>query len=125
MMGTPQVDENVRFIWATRGRTWGFRFLSYGGFDDPLGEYERAFSELEGVPEGCRRVDRKTVALRFADPDDRRDAAGRVIPHDFVLIGSWADGINTLEDGRPRMWREVANEFKSVWDKTEPPSARR
>jgi len=122
-MGTPQTDGNVRFIWATRGRAWGFRFLRSGGYDDPLGEYERAFSGLEDEPQVWRRVD-NTVALRFADPDDRRDAAGRVIPHDFVLLGHWADGIKTFADGRERMWREVADEFNGVWDKTGPPSAR-
>ena len=26
----------MSLIWATRGRTWGFRFLLNGGFADPL-----------------------------------------------------------------------------------------
>lgn len=116
-------DENATFIWATRGRTWGFRFLRSGGLPDPLRVYEDAFSKVGDQPEGWRRVGDK-VALRFPDPDGRRDAAGRVIPHDFVLLGHWADGINSLEDGRQRIWPEVADEFKSVWDKTEPPLAR-
>ena len=94
-----------------------------GGFEDPLGVYEATFSEIGDQPEAWRRVADK-VALRFPDPDGRRDAAGRVIPHDFVLLGPWADGINSLEDGRQRIWHEVADEFESVWDKTEPPSAR-
>jgi hypothetical protein len=113
-------DESPRFIWATRGRTWGFRFLRSGGVKDPLRVYEDAFSEIGDQPEAWRRVAGK-VALRFPDPDGRRDAAGRVIPHDFVLLGPWADGINSLEDGRPRVWHEVAEEFESVWDKPEPP----
>lgn len=120
MTSRPTV-EDARFIWATRGRTWGFRFLRRGGFDDPLGEYETAFSALEDEPEVWRRVAGK-VALRFPDPEERRDAAGRVIPHDFVLIGSWADGIDSFEDGRQRLWDEVADEFESVWDKVEPPA---
>ena len=116
-------DENARFIWATRGRTWGFRFLRSGGLEDPLGVYEATFSKVGDQPEAWRRVGDK-VALRFPDPDGRRDAAGRVIPHDFVLLGHWADGINSLEDGRQRIWHEVADEFEMVWDNTEPPSAR-
>ena len=31
------------FIWATRGRTWGFRFLRTAGRVDPLKLYEAAF----------------------------------------------------------------------------------
>lgn len=115
-------DENATFNWATRGRTWGFRFLRRGGLEDPLGVYEDTFSKVGDQPQAWRRVADK-VALRFPDPDERRDAAGRVIPHDFVLLGPWADGINSLENGRQRIWHVVADEFESVWDKTEPPSA--
>jgi hypothetical protein len=114
-------DQNATFIWATRGRTWGFRFLRHGGVEDPLGVYEDAFSLVDDQPEAWRRVDDK-VALRFPDPDGRRDAAGRVIPHDFVLLGRWAEEIESLEDGRRRVWHEVADEFARVWDKAEPPS---
>jgi hypothetical protein len=122
-MSLRPTDENARFIWATRGRTWGFRFLRSGGLDDPLDVYEDTFSKVGDQPEAWHRVADK-VALRFPDPDGRRDAAGRVIPHDFVLLGPWADGINSFEDGRQRIWHVVADEFESVWDKTEPPSAR-
>lgn len=115
--------ESPTFIWATRGRTWGFRFLHSGGLPDPLLVYEDTFSKVGDQPEAWRRVGDK-VALRFPDPDGRRDAAGRVIPHDFVLFGHFADEINSLEDGRQRIWHEVADEFESVWDKTEPPSGR-
>ena len=116
-------DENATFIWATRGRTWGFRFLRRGGVEDPLRVYEDTFSKVGEQPEAWRRVGDK-VALRFPDPYGRQDAAGRVIPHDFVLFGGWADGINSLEDGRQRVWPQVAVEFESVWDKAEPPSGR-
>ncbi len=113
--------ENATFIWASRGRTWGFRFLHSGGLPDPLRVYEDTFSNVGDQPEAWRRVGDK-VALRFPDPDGRRDGSGRVIPHDFVLFGRWADRINSLEEGRQRIWHEVADEFESAWDKTEPPS---
>lgn len=116
-------DLKVRFIWATRGRTWGFRFLRDGGFEDPLGVYDAAFSELGDQPEVWRRVADR-VALRFPDPDARRDAAGRVIPHDFVLLGSWANDLDSLDEGRRRIWHEVASEFENVWNRAEPPAAR-
>lgn len=123
-MSQRPTDEDAGFIWATRGRTWGFRFLRRGGLEDPLGVYEAIFSEIGDQPEAWHRVDDE-VALRFPDPDGRRDAAGRVIPHDFVLLGRWADGIRSLEDGRRRIWSEVADEFRDVWDDAEPPSAPR
>lgn len=114
-------DENATFIWATRGRTWGFQFLRRGGVQDPLAVYEDAFSKVVGESEACRRVGDK-VALRFPDPDGRCDAAGRAIPHDFVLIGRTAEGIDSVEDGRRRIWPEVADEFGRVWDEDEPPA---
>lgn len=121
-MNSRPTNEGATFIWATRGRTWGFRFLRNGGLPDPLGVYESTFSELGDQSEGWSRVDDR-VALRFPDPEGRRDLAGRVIPHDFVLLGPWADGINSLDDGFQRIWPEIADEFESLWDKPEPPSA--
>jgi hypothetical protein len=120
MSSRPRGDD-TGFIWATRGRTWGFRFLRRGGREDPLGVYEDTFSEIGDQPEAWRRVADK-VALRFPDPEGRRDAAGRVIPHDFVLLGRWADGINSIEDGRQRIWHEVADDFERFWNETDPPS---
>ena len=34
-------ELTARLIWATRGRSWGFRFLLKGGLSDPLMAYER------------------------------------------------------------------------------------
>lgn len=121
-MSLRQSEKNARFIWATRGRTWGFRFLRAGGFENPLREYDNVFSKLEDQPAAWCRVG-GVVALRFPDPDRRRDAADRVIPHEFVLFGPWADGINSLEDGIRLIWPRVADEFNEVWERTEPPSA--
>jgi hypothetical protein len=117
-------DGGANFIWVTRGRTWGFRFLRNGGLENPLDVYEHAFSDVGDQPEAWNRVADQVAALRFPDPDGRRDAAGRVIPHDFVLLEHWADDINSFEEGRDRIWQEVADEFERVWEKTEPPSTR-
>lgn len=113
-----------QFIWATRGRTWGFRFLRSGGFEDPLAEYERVFSRIGDRPEDWGRVADR-VALRFLDPEGRKDASGRVIPHEFVFAGSVADLITSLDEGRRLVWPEVAEEFGDVWDRPDPPSAAR
>lgn len=110
----------MKFIWATRGQTWGFRFLRNGGFPDPLPVYEQAFSDANDGPEVCCRVG-ETLALRFPDPSECKDRAGRIIPHEFVLFGSLADQINSVEDGRQLIWPLVAEEFAEVWNQPKPP----
>lgn len=116
----------MRLIWATRGRTWGFRFLLDGGFPDPLPEYDAVFSDVEDQPEVCHRVGEK-LALRFPDPLGRKDAAGRVIPHEFIVYGPLADVITSVEDGLRLVWRQpqVSGEFARVWDLPSPLSADR
>ena len=112
----------MSLIWATRGRTWGFRFLLDGGFEDPLLVYDTAFSGVEDEPEAWRR-DAETVALRFPDPLKRQDVAGRVIPHEFVVFGPLADRIDSVEDGLRLVWPRVADEFARVWELPKSPSA--
>lgn len=105
----------MKLIWATRGRTWGFRFLSDGGFQDPLPEYEKAFRGIEGNPEACLRNE-GAVAVRLQDPLARKDAAGRVIPHDFVVFAPQAELITSVDDGLRILWPLVADEYARVWD---------
>ncbi len=111
----------MKLIWATRGRTWGFRFLRDGGVKDLLSVYDEVFSGVGDEREVCRRVGRM-VALRFPDPERRQDRAGRVIPHDFVVFEPLADKLHSVDDGRQLIWPEVADEFARVWERTEPPS---
>lgn len=108
-------------IWATRGRSWGFRFLLDGGLADPLPVYDTAFS---GAGEGRTVVHRSAghVALRFDDPLARRDASGRVIPHEFVVTGDLADEVDSVEDGLARIWPLVAEAYARVWELRSPPS---
>jgi hypothetical protein len=115
----PELPE--RLIWATRGRSWGFRFLFNGGLSDPLPVYERSFADLENEPATYHRAAGK-VALRFPDPLGRRDASGRVIPHEFVVIGDLANDIESVEDGLQHVWPLVAEAYARVWDAERPPS---
>ncbi|TCC56445.1 hypothetical protein E0H73_32710 [Kribbella pittospori] len=108
-------------IWATRGRFWGFRFLLNGGRSDPLLDYERSFADLKDEPTTWRRAAGQ-VALRFPDPLERKDAAGRVIPHEFVVSGDLADEIESVEDGLQQIWPLVAGAYARVWDTEGPPS---
>jgi hypothetical protein len=112
----------VSLVWATRGRCWGFRFLLDGGFPDPLRSYERAFAGTEGELTVCREVG-AAVALRFPDPLGRCDEAGRVIPHDIVVLPPLAGDIRSVDDGRRLVWPRLADAFARVWDQPRPPSA--
>ena len=112
----------MSLIWATRGRTWGFRFLRNGGQPDPLPLYDAAFSGVGDEAEAWR-LGAEAVALRFPDPLGRQDAAGRVIPHEFVVSGSSAQGVDSVEDGRRLIWPIVADEFALVWELAKPPPA--
>ena len=109
----------MRFIWATRGRTWGFRFLRRGNLIDPLPEYSAAFARFEGVAQICDQVGGIT-ALRFEDPLGRKDRSGRVIPHDFVILGDdWA-GAHSVSSGIDLVWPLVEEEYARNYDLPEP-----
>ncbi|SMF05068.1 hypothetical protein L603_001600000260 [Cellulosimicrobium cellulans J34] len=111
----------MNLVWATRGRSWGFRFLVDGGFEDPLSTYDLAFSGIEGEPTAYRRVG-GLVALRFPDPAGRHDRAGRVIPHDIVVLPPSAADVRSVDDGLRLVWPRLAEAYDRVWDRAQPPS---
>lgn len=112
----------MTLIWATRGHEWGFRFLLDGGFDDPLETYERSFSGVEDEASVCRRRG-DLVALRFPDPQARRDSAGRVIPHDFVILPPAASEVRSVDAGLKVVWPCVAEAYASLWALPRPPAS--
>lgn len=111
----------MRLIWATRGRTWGFRFLDDGGFADPLVVYDRFFMDAGDAPEVWRaNAPGDPIALRFPDPLGRCDEAGRAIPHEFVAFltsDAWAD---SFDECRSKIWAQVEGRFAEVWDGPDP-----
>jgi hypothetical protein len=108
-------------IWATRGRRWGFRFLLDGDEPDPLPAYERAFVGLDGESSVFRRAGH-AVAVRFPDPQGRRDEAGRIIPHDLVVRPPLADQVRTLEDGLELFGRLLDDAYTRMVDEPRPPT---
>lgn len=109
----------MRLIWATRGRTWGFRFLRRGELTDPLPEYSVAFAEFEGATQMWQHVGGVT-ALRFEDPLGRKDRAGRVIPHDFVIYDDGATEVDSVAAGIDLIWPLVEDEYARSYDLPEP-----
>ena len=107
------------YIWATRGQRWGFRFLSDGGYADPLPIYEAAF---EGVAEQ-RLVTRRSgdlLVLRFPDPEGRLDHARRIISHDFVIRRMASAPLPSCEDATRIAWATVSQEYDRIWDAETP-----
>ena len=92
------------------------------GLSDPLPTYERAFGELRDAPTAWRR-EGEEVALRIPDPLGRKDAAGRIIPHEFVIFGDLADKVGSVEDGLRVVWPLIADAYASAWETPEPPTA--
>jgi len=84
-------------------------------------DYERIFRNTQDEPALLRR-DGKNVAVRFPDPLGRRDAAGRVIPHEFIVLGGSAGEFQSYEDALDTIWPLVADAFAEVWDAENPPS---
>ena len=110
----------MNFIWATRGRTWGFRFLRTGTATNPLQTFEAAFSAAAETPTVISEA-AGSVAVRFPDPEGRQDRAGRVIPHEFVVLPPDMDRIRSVEDARAELWPEIAAVYATIWDTLTPP----
>ncbi|MBF4573181.1 hypothetical protein ITJ64_11690 [Herbiconiux sp. VKM Ac-1786] len=109
----------MRLLWATRGRTWGFRFLRRGGLVDPLPEFSSAFANLDGARQTWNHV-ATTTALRFQDPNGRTDRAGRIIPHEFVIFDGAGKEINSVEAGIELVWPLFEDEYARDYELPEP-----
>ncbi|MDQ2755223.1 MAG: hypothetical protein M3Y71_01455 [Actinomycetota bacterium] len=114
-------DPHPRLIWATRGRRWGFRFLLDAGLTDPLPTYRESFA-VAGDDDSGWWAHGERAALRFPDPLGRRDASGRVIPHEFVVFGEMVTQITTVADGVSRLWGRFAPVYARIWDADRPPT---
>lgn len=107
--------EPGSFIWATRGRHWGFRFLRDGGYTDPLPAYEEAFAQVSERRKVSELVGDELV-VRFPDPTGRIDRAGRPILHDFVIRHTDTGQLPSLTDAPGLAWAAVSAEYARLWD---------
>ncbi len=86
-----------KLLWSTRGREWGFRLLREPQFDvaanwqaardsifrSSTNDADFFARGVQSLRSGYRAA---FVAARFHDPESRRDAAGRVIPHEVIFF---------------------------------------
>lgn len=112
-------NPEIAFLWVSRGKNWGFRFLRTAGLVNPLEIYEAAFSGIGDTTEAFRK-NADTVALRFPDPEKRCDAAGRMIPHEFVLFAPLSGKVSSAEDGFHLVWPLVKSDFARDWEQPQP-----
>lgn len=112
----------MRFIWVTRGKTWGFRVLRTAGLSDAFEAYESAFAGIEADPEVVQRADDR-LAVRFPDPEGRQDRAGRVISHEFVLLPPLEGAVDSVEAARAFVWPQVEAVFRDAWDAPQAPAS--
>jgi hypothetical protein len=80
---------------ATRGRTYGFRFLLHSEFKDRLPVYDKVFSGIEDGPEAWHRVEDK-VALRFPDPLNGRTRPAESFHTNLSSSVPWPMGLSPL-----------------------------
>lgn len=91
--------NNNNFMWLTRGKNWEFRFLSEPpGFDSRKKLYKSVFLQDEGYIgywKGCFSKNNKilyyTACRCFDEEKNCRDAAGRRIPHEFLILCAQAE----------------------------------
>lgn len=91
------------------------------GLSDPLPEYERAFAAIGDEISTWGRTG-PVVAVRFLDPKQRRDSAGRLIPHEFVAFGDGANLVNSVDDAKHHLWPLVEFAYEQAWDIDTAPS---
>ncbi|MBC9954618.1 hypothetical protein ICM05_08165 [Leucobacter sp. cx-42] len=107
----------MKIIWATRGKTWGFKFLRADGCADPLPAFEQAF---RGAPASgdffARTNDNTGFMFRLMDPRGRTDRSGRVIPHEIIVFGDPAETVQSLDDALREIWPELSVQYDAVWD---------
>lgn len=108
--------EPVGLVHSTRGKIRGFSFPQHGGLTDPIKEYDKSGLTKDLSDNAFIRYGSKNekIAARFIDPLGRKDAAGRLIPHEVLLPEDMARGINNHDDVVKKTWpliKDIYNGF--------------
>lgn len=108
-----KMPELVGVLHASRGKERGFSFMQKGGLPDPLREYDKApFNERTERSFIARYgANQEKVAARFLDPEGRKDAAGRPIPHEVILPKELAKDVHSLDDAISKVWPLIKDTY--------------
>lgn len=104
----------MNLVWAAGGFVRGTRIIRAPDGVDGLAVYEAAVPRLAMDAEAVAAW-REGYALRFLDPDGRRDRAGRPIVHEVVILDPLAvpDHVPTAV---AEVWPEIRDEYAELWD---------
>jgi hypothetical protein len=116
-------------LWSTRGYNWGFRFplqpQKYGkDCQDWLEHYEKMFEQFgdddNRVINGYLNIDNKEIpfiAVRFKDPEERKDISGRIIPHEVAVIGDDTQNLINLNsfELKNAVWILVSDTYSKIY----------
>lgn len=105
----------MKFIWATRGKFWGFRLIKWPEGVDPFSEYENMFNQV-GPNDELFFDSGDAAGVRVFDPLARCDQFGRLILHEFVIYEPDQFGVRSLETFWNIVWPEVSREYDAMWD---------
>jgi hypothetical protein len=113
------VEEPKSLIWSARGKNVGYKILQKGGLKDPEMQFLKAGHDgAKFAKELVRFGDRnEKIAATFADPEGRKDRAGRGILHDVILPEAMSIGIETIQQVQAKVWPMVKDEFEEYYNR--------
>jgi hypothetical protein len=116
-------------LWSTRGYDWGCRFplqpQKYNQYcEDWLENYEKMFYQSYNkdiqVNSGCIEIDKNPIqyiAIKFADPEDRKDISGRPILHEVAILGNENKDLQntTPIELRNIVWNKLSAVYHNIY----------
>lgn len=109
--------EPTSVVYSSRGKNMGFTILESGGTNKPIEVLERA-GLTTGNEEAFKRLPDGSIGAHFFDMKGRTDRAGRRIPHSLVIPPVKAEGINTLDDVKKKVWPTLEKTYDDFYEKS-------
>ncbi|UGL63237.1 membrane protein [Arthrobacter phage Tokki] len=113
-----KLQEPSGVVHATRSKHKGFSIYESGGLSEPLNEYTKAFGSNSDGGEIFKRYgdSNEKVAVRFYDPEGRKDRSGRVIPHEVILPAPLAKDVTDLSGAISKVWPMIKDTVEAKYD---------
>lgn len=117
------LQEPTDLIYGTRAKYHGFTLLKKGDTPDVLSIFEKGLGrDRLDVDNFFEKFDGGKIAASFLDLQGRKDFAGRVIPHMIIIPADKAQGINSIDDVKTKIWPTLEKTYQAFYDQYEKPS---